>query len=871
MAELLERADSLTTLQQLLQEARTRGRVALVAGEAGVGKSSLLRTAAAAHGTVWWGGCDALETPLPLAPWLDIAREQGPRFAGLLSGPRPTLFHAVLDELRAAPTPVLVVIEDAHWADDATLDLLKFLGRRIEGAHAVLAISFRDDEVTASHPLRRLIGELPSAAVRRLDLLRLSEAAVEALARQAQRPAEGLFAATRGNPFFVAEVLRHEGAAVPPTVQDLVLSRYARLRGPAQAILRVVALVPARIERALLDAVLSPAADDLQACVDAGLLQADGGFLHYRHELARVAIESSLSPPLAQALHAQMLAVLVASDGRVPAARLAHHAARAGDDEALARFAPAAADEAVSRGSHREAAQHWQAALRCTATAGDDAKRVPWLEACADACRHLGRLDEALGARRQLDAAYERAGDLRRQALNLSLSAQLHVLMTQNSAADAASRRAIGLLEALAPGRELATAYGMEGTLRMLNREPAASLDWCRRSIDLARRFGDRDRELASMATSACALMFVDYEAGCAESESVLRIASAEARHAVAATMRLNLGSGSGELMHTPVAVRWLREAIAYCAEHEMDGNVHYATAWLAICELRTGDWAAAADRASDVIDRALPGSISRLMALVALGTLRVRRGDPGAQPVLDEALSLAGRSDTLQRVAPVRAMRAEAAWLRGDLAACDAEARAALALARQREHPWFIGELAAWCWRAGTLHEAPAHCAEPFALEIAGRWREAADAWRRLGCPHARALALAEGDAEAQQEALAVFDALGAMPVAEALRRRLHGAGVRGVSRGARASTRSHPCGLTSAELRVLALMAEDLRDADIAARLQRSVRTVHHHVAAVLAKLEAGTRFEAVRRAEREGWLPARAPQSGQRGRAS
>ena len=871
MTELLERADALKALQQLLQEARTRGRIGLIAGEAGIGKSSLLEATAAAHGSVWWGRCDALETPLPLAPWLDIAREQGPRFAGLLSGPRPMLFDAVLDELRAAATPVLVVIEDAHWADEATLDLLKFLGRRIEGARAVLAISFRDDEVTAAHPLRRLVGELPAAAVKRVDLQRLSEGAVETLARQAGRPAEGLFTATQGNPFFVTEVLRHAGATVPGTVQDLVLARYARLRGPAQTILRFVALVPARIERGLLDALLSPAAEDLEACIDAGLLQGDSATLQYRHELARVAIESSLSPPLAQALHAQVLAVLVASDRGVPPARLAHHAARAGDEDATVRFAPAAAEEAVARGSNREAAQHWQSALRCTAIDAADPRRLPWLEAYAIACRQIGRADDSLGARRQLDAAYQRAGDMRRQALNLSLMAQLLVLMTENRAADEASRQAIDLLQALPAGPELATAYGMEGTLRMLDREADAALAWCRRSVGLAKRFGDRERELVSMSMAACALMFIDYDAGCAEAETVLRIARAESRHAVVASMLMNLGSAAGELMHLESAARWLRDAIAFCTEHEIDGNVHYGSAWLALCELRTGDWAAAAERAGMVVERSVTWSISRLMALVALGSLRLLRGDPGAQPVLDEALSLAGRSDTLQRIAPVRAMRAEAAWLRGDLAECDAEARAALGRAQQRGHAWFIGELAAWCWRAGTLHDVPANCAEPYALEISGRWREAADAWQQLGCPYARARALAEGDAEAQQEALAVFDTLGARPVAEALRRRLREAGVRGVARGARASTRSHPCGLTSAEMRVLSLMAEDLRDADIAARLHRSVRTVHHHVASVLAKLEVGTRLEAVRRAEREGWLPAAAPQSGHRGGAS
>jgi DNA-binding CsgD family transcriptional regulator/tetratricopeptide (TPR) repeat protein len=870
LAELLERAPALLALTQRLEAARSRGGVVLVAGEAGIGKSSLLRAAAATHGVVWWGCCDALATPHPLAPLLDIARDVQPRFAGRLTGPRPALFDAVLDELRAAASPVLVVVEDAHWADDATLDLLKFLGRRIEGTHAVLAISFRDDEVTASHPLRLLLGELPPAAVTRVDLQRLSEQAVEALARQARRPTEGVYTATRGNPFFVTEVLREADATVPRSVQDLVLARYARLSSAAQAILRVAALVPARIERWLLDAMLSPGAGDLEACLHSGLLQAEGSHLHYRHELARAAIESSLQSPVAQGLHRQLLRTLENSGQPIPVARLAHHAGMADDTDAVRRFAPAAAEEAASRDSHREAARHWQAALRCLPTTGDTALRLAWLEAYAQECHLLDRFDAALEARQQMDEQLERAGDVSRRALNLSHTALLHVHMTHNALADAASRRAIELLESLPPGRELATAYGVEGSLRMLNREYESSVSWCRRAVELAERFGDRARELSSRATAAVATMFIDYDAGCSDMEAVLALARAERRHAVASNVLLNLGSGSGELMQLSAAERWLHEGIAFAVEHEMDGTVHYARAWLALCELRRGRWDEAAEHAGFVVDRTGATSISRLMALAALGRLRGLRGDPGAGATLDEALALAGSSGTLQRLAPVSAARAEAAWLRGDLAACDAEARTALALAQQRRHPWFIGELAVWCWRAGTLHEVPEHCAEPYALEVAGRWREAAAAWQRLGCPLEQARALAGGDAQAQQEALATLERIGARPEAEGLRRRLREAGVRGVARGARTSTRGHPCGLTSAEMRVLALMSEDLRNASIAERLHRSVRTVDHHVAAVLAKLEVSTRLEAVRRAEREGWLAplSQSRQSGQSG---
>lgn len=868
MAALLERTDALATLHRLLHEAASKGRVALVAGEAGIGKSSLLKAAAEAHGRCWWGACDALETPLPLAPWLDIAREQRPHFASRLAAPRPELFAAVLEELRAVSEPVLVVIEDAHWADDATLDLLKFIGRRIESTRAVLAISFRDDEVTASHPLRRLFGDLPAAAVSRVDLARLSAAAVETLARQASRPSDGLFATTRGNPFFVTEALREVGAAVPRTVQDLVLARYARLPGAAQAIVRLTALVPARIERWLLDARLSPSAGDIEACLASGLLQADAGSLHFRHELARVAVESSLAAPVAQALHASLLELLVARGHDVAAARLAHHAARAGDDSALRRFAPLAAQEAAARGSNREAAQHWRDALRCTADEPFAPQRLEWLAAYADTCRQLARFDDAIAAREELDQAFERNGDVRARAHSLSLAAQVHVLSARNARADEANRRALDLLEPLAPGPELATACSIEGALRMLDRDHDACLHWCARAVALARQFGQRERELMSMSIAATARLFTDYDAGVAAANEVLRLATAEGRDAVIVAMLTNLGSGAGETWRMADAGRWLREAFAFSTEHEMEANAQYTSAWLAIWDLRSGDWDSAAERASWVAERSGASSVSRLMATIALGSLRALRGDPGAEAALDTALALANRSQTLQRMAPVRAARAEVAWWRGDTAACDAEARDALPLAQQRRHRWFIGELAMWCWRAGRLGVDEAlglAPAEPFASEIAGRWREAAAAWQQLGCPLAQARALTGGDAASRQQALALLDALGAPPLADALRRQLRAEGVRGVARGARPSTRGHPCGLTGAEQRVLELMALELRNAEIAARLHRSVRTVDHHVAAVLAKLQVDSRTDAVRRAQREGWLDESA-QSGQ-----
>jgi ATP/maltotriose-dependent transcriptional regulator MalT len=280
--------------------------------------------------------------------------------------------------------------------------------------------------------------------------------------------------------------------------------------------------------------------------------------------------------------------------------------------------------------------------------------------------------------------------------------------------------------------------------------------------------------------------------------------------------------------------------------------------AWLAVVRVFRGRWTEATDLAGSVLRNPNTAAIDRIMALVALGRVRARRGDPDVATTLEEALVLARPTGTLQRLAPVHAARAEAAWLAGDREATIREAHAAFDLALRHEHAWHIGELAFWLWRAGELTTPPAGAAEPFARQLASDWRGSAAAWRELGCPYEAARALADSPAESDLRlALAELERLGARPAAAQTARRLRERGARAIPRGPRPATRSHPAGLTRREVEVLTMIAEAPPNAEIAARLFLSPKTVERHVSAILAKLGVTSRTAAVREATRRGLL--------------
>jgi DNA-binding CsgD family transcriptional regulator len=863
--ELLERDTELAELATLLGRAENSGgHLVLLGGEAGVGKTALVQQVCAearARAQVLVGACDPLSTPRPLGPLLDVAPAAGGELARLVAEdtPRHALFQAVLATLTTSP-PTLFVIEDAHWADEATLDLLRFLGRRVGATRSLVIVTYRDDEVGPGHPLRAAVGDLATApAVRRIAVSPLSETAVRQLAADSDLDPGELYRRTGGNPFFVTEVLAVGGRGIPPTIRDAVLARAGRLSPAARAALEAAAIIGATVEIGLLAEVIGPNLTVIDECLAVGLLQAHGGGLGFRHELARVAIIDALSPHRAAALHRTVLAALRRSPAAADLTRLAHHAEGAADQAAVLEYAPAAARQAAALGAHREAAAQYGRALRY-ASGLADSEREPLLMALLLESHLTGQAAEAITAGEALAALARRAGNRVREAEVLAWQGWVLVMAGRNADAERASRVSLELLDPLPPGPDHAFCYFVQATLRMLNRDIQEAIAWGERALALAERFEQFELRVRAMNTvGAARLVAGDETGGRTDLERSRDLARQAGLDAEVASAFSNLGSACGEIYRFAAAESYLTEGIAYAAERDLNRSGWYMVAWLSLVRLYQGRWSEAADTAASVLRAPDANVISRIMALVALGRVRARRGDPDVATTLDEALALAAPTGTLQRLAPVHAARAEAAWLAGDRERAGAEARAAHDLAARHGHRWFVGELGFWRWRAGEEIASEAVAPTPFDLQIAGDWRGAAAAWRELSCPYEAAQALAASDdVAALREALAAFEQLGARPATQAVKRRLHELGVRDIPRGPRPTTLANPAHLTAREAEILGLIATGDTNSDIAARLYLSPKTVEHHVSSILSKLRARSRREAVQRARALGVVP-------------
>jgi DNA-binding CsgD family transcriptional regulator/tetratricopeptide (TPR) repeat protein len=438
---------------------------------------------------------------------------------------------------------------------------------------------------------------------------------------------------------------------------------------------------------------------------------------------------------------------------------------------------------------------------------------------------------------------------------------RIHWFAGRNEEAEATGRAALAVLEPLPPGPQLAWAYSNLAQLRMLASDNEGAIDWGERAITLAEHLDAPKILVPALNTVGTARMNALNDQGRVQLERSLALALDARLEEHAARAWTNLSSSSFHLHRLANAERYLADGIAYAAEHDLDSWQIYMTSCRARVHLFQGAWAASERDCAWVLRQPHAAAISRIVALTTLGRLRARRGDPDAITPLDEALKLANPTGELQRIGPVRTARAEAAWQAGDLSRVVGEVRALLDMPHPRPDSWLRGEIAWWLCQMGEAELPGGEIAEPFALQVAGDWAAAANAWETLGYPHEAARARAASYDEANlRSAFAVFERLGAVPAATTTLQRLREIGARSVSRGPRSTTRANPAGLTSREAEILELVVEGQTNREIADGLFLSPKTVEHHISSILGKLDVPTRRDAARVAADLGFTPSR-----------
>jgi DNA-binding CsgD family transcriptional regulator/tetratricopeptide (TPR) repeat protein len=848
--ELLERSAQLDAMRGYLSDVVAGdGRLLLVSGGAGTGKSTLIEALerdSAAQGIAWYAGaCDGLFTPRALGPLRDMASHVGEELAGVVAqgAGRDDLFPAVLAHLRDRG-PAAFVVEDVHWADEATLDLLAYLGRRLRGVPALVVLSYRDDEARGDDVLLLALGELSRLrATRRVHVPPLTEAAVGQLALAAGRDGSELYRLTGGNAFFVSEMLQSPEEAVSPSVRDAVLARLARVGEQARTCAWTAALMGARIDTDLLCALVPDPAEPLDELQRSGVLTSDGPELRFRHELTRLAVEQEVPPRRAQAIHETLLRVLVDLDDP-DAARLAHHAEGAADAKAVLTWALRAGRQAARLGAHREAVAQYRRAARFESDAGPELAAEIHESLAVELSYGDAWEDAASSAQTALDL-WRSLGRPEREGATLGLLSRVMWRLCRPEEKEYAEA-ALSAVEPLGEAPAVARAVSAVALACAHAMDVERALEAADRAAGIARSHGLDDVLAESMIVRAAVTHSTD-------------LLEAAVRFATTAGVPEQAGCAFGYLADRlqmqrrfAEADHWYRLGEAYCEEHDIATwgyclESHHGTALL-----EQGRWQEAVEVSRRVLTRSVISPENRVASLLVLGAVHARRGaHDDAEPFLEEATESALRSGLASWVAEVLPVRAEARWLAGD----DDGARKDLALAGgaiATRGPWAQALIEIWLQRldmpAAQPRSALATYPGPCQRWLAGDWEEAARQLDDLGCPYEAALALYDSaDEGGLRSALQRFEALGADAAAHRTRRRLRASGARVIPTGGRRSTRAHPARLTAREAEVLDLLVGGRTNAQIAERLVLSVRTVDHHVAAVLRKLDVRTRNEA------------------------
>jgi DNA-binding CsgD family transcriptional regulator len=861
--ELIERAGFLASLRTKFEGIEEgEGHCIMVSGEAGIGKTSLIRAFCKEGGSrVYQGTCDALFTPRPLAPLYDIVwqiRDDIWEDSGNIAD-RSGLFLRVFNALDSLKGKSLIVFEDIHWADEATLDFIKFLARRINRLHCLFILTYRDDEIHSHHPLRSVLGQLPPDSFTRMQLTPLSRDAVEKMAAERGYKGEDVYSISGGNPFYVNEILASYSTGVPDNIKDSILSVYHRLDDRVRQVWQILAILPTGLEVRHLERMNPSYIEAIENCMDLKILLLKNGVILFKHELYRRTIESSLSPLLRVALNKKILDLFLESfEQNQEIERIIHHAKNCNEYDLVVRYAPLAARQAAAVGAHREAAKLYYSAIEYYQGSDKDVL-LQFYEPYAYECYLTNRISEAIIYQGRALKIWRERNDQERIGDCLRFLSRLWWFNGNGRQAESYADQAIGVLDSQPPSTTKARAFSYMSQLKMLSRQVAECIAWGEKAIALAKELGDEEI-LAHALNNVGAVKMRDpstREEALRQLQESLEISLKNSYHEHAARAYTNQGSYAIEIREFAFAKKVLETGIQYCEERDLSLWMIYMLYSKARLALETGHW----DDACRIVDNLLKNedhpSIVRIGALFIAATIKMRKGESNVLPLLKDANNRAFETMELQRIIPVMVAMLEYEWITGKSIVEQKDIDATTALLVRIDDPYGSNEFAYWLTKAGRETMALPEVHEVYRQDTPAEALKAARLWEQLGSPYRQALALFEGHEEDKVTAITLMRKLGASAVCEKMKREMRNCGIRSIPRGIRKSTQSNPALLTERELGVLQLLKEGMQNKEIAARLFISAKTVDHHISAILFKLDASSRMKAVQEAIQMGIL--------------